>query len=68
MDTLEPATIDTTEMEVVAISSTNTLCVFDQSEAVLLSKGGAAPLELGDSASEGEEQDHEDEVEVIQTR
>ena len=55
MHTLEPAIDDTIEMEVVVISSTNTLCMHDHSKDVLLSKGGSAPLELGDSASEGEE-------------
>ena len=62
MDTLEPAIDDTTELEVVVISSTNTLGMHDHSEDVHLSKGGSAPLELGDSASEGEEQEHEVEV------
>ena len=54
MDTLAPAIDDTDEMEVVVISSTNTLGMHNHSEDFLLSKGGLAPLKLADSTSEGE--------------
>ena len=43
MDTLEPATVDTTEMEVVAISSTNTMCVFDQCSSVRVAQAQLPP-------------------------
>ena len=58
----ELATSDADKMEVVEITSTTTLDLLVPSEE-LLSKGGSAPLETGDSASE-----EEDEVEVVGTK
>ena len=59
MEIQEVATNDADKMEVVEITSTTTLDLLVPSEE-LLSKGGSAPLEPGDSASEEEE-----EVEVV---
>ena len=59
MEIQELATNDADKMEVVKITSTTTLDLLVPSEE-LLSKGGSAPLEPGDSVSE-----EEDEVEVV---
>ena len=56
---------DTDKMEVVEISSTTTLDLLVPGED-LLSKGGSAPHEIGGSASEEEEQEHE--VELVATK
>ena len=58
MDTLAPD--DTNELEVVFISTPNSHSLQVHSEDFLLSKGGSAPVELDDTASEDKEQDHGD--------
>ena len=60
MDT--QATIDTNELEVVFDSTTTDQGLQVRSEDCLFSRGGSAPVELGNSDTEDEEQDH---VEVI---
>jgi hypothetical protein len=53
MITLAPD--DTNELEVVFISTPNNHSLQVHSEEFLLSKGGSAPVELDDTASEDEE-------------
>ena len=62
METQVPVTDDADKTVVVEISSTTTLDLLVRSEDLLLSKGGSVALELGDSASEEEEQEHEAEL------
>ena len=64
MDTLAPAPDDTNDLEVVFISTPNNHGLQVHSEGFLLSKGGSAPVELDNTASEDEEQDQGAEIKV----
>ena len=68
MDTLAPAPDDTSDLEVIFISTPNNNGLQVHTEDFLLSKGGSAPVELDDTASEDEEQDHGAEIEVTVPR
>ena len=65
MDTLAPAPDDTSDLEVIFISTPNNNGLQVHREDFLLSKGGSAPVEVDDTASEDAEQDHSEEIEVI---
>ena len=56
MDT--QATIDTNELEVIFDSTTTDQGLKVRSKDCLFSRGGSAPVELGNSDTEDEEQDH----------